>query len=43
MRAGIRDGDFIQVDGEGLQAGLSVVTTGAWGLPETTRVHIINR
>lgn len=43
VRTGIRDGNFIEVDGEGLQAGMNVVITGAWGLPEKTRIHVIDQ
>ncbi|MGR9108938.1 MAG: efflux RND transporter periplasmic adaptor subunit [Gammaproteobacteria bacterium] len=39
VRLGIRDGDFIEVEGDGLEAGMALVTEGAWGLPDGSRIH----
>jgi membrane fusion protein, multidrug efflux system len=38
---GIRDGDLVEIDGDGLREGMRVVTTGAYGLPEETRVRLL--
>ncbi len=38
---GLRDGDWVEVKGEGLKAGDSIVTEGAYGLPKETKVHLI--
>jgi membrane fusion protein (multidrug efflux system) len=38
---GLQDGGLIEVDGDGLQAGMTVVTEGAYGLPATTRIRIV--
>jgi len=41
VTTGLRDDKWIEVAAEGLQAGMTVVTEGAYGLPETTKVHVI--
>lgn len=40
VTAGLRDGDLIEVAGAGLQAGMTVVTQGAYGLPPETRIRV---
>jgi membrane fusion protein (multidrug efflux system) len=42
VKAGLRDGDLIEVAGEGVSEGATVVTTGAFALPEQTKVRILN-
>lgn len=37
---GLRDGNLVEVSGEGLQEGMSVVTEGAYGLPPETRIRV---
>lgn len=39
VQAGLRENGLVEVTGPGLQAGMQVVTTGAYGLPAETRVH----
>jgi len=41
VRTGLRDDGRIEVDGDGLQDGWTVVTQGAYGLPDETRVHVV--
>lgn len=41
VEAGLRDGDWIEVEGDGLAAGDVVVTAGAFGLPKNTAVRIL--
>ncbi|MGH8477873.1 MAG: efflux RND transporter periplasmic adaptor subunit [Methylococcales bacterium] len=43
VQLGLRDGDFVEVEGAGLQAGMNIVTAGVWGLPDRTRIHVIDR
>jgi multidrug efflux pump subunit AcrA (membrane-fusion protein) len=35
---GLRDGDRIEVKGEGLAAGMQVITTGSYALPDGTKI-----
>lgn len=41
VKTGLRDGDLIEVAGDGLAEGTTVVTTGAYALPSETQVHIV--
>ena len=43
VKAGVRDGDLIEVEGDGLKDGDTVVTIGAYGLPKETKIKIIGR
>ena len=38
VKTGLRDGGLVEVEGEGLQEGMGIVTRGAYGLPPATRV-----
>ena len=40
VQPGLRDGDLIEIKGEGIAEGALVVTTGAYGLPKETAVTI---
>jgi RND family efflux transporter MFP subunit len=40
VKAGVRDGNLIEVDAEGLKEGDTIVTVGAYGLPRETKVKI---
>lgn len=40
VQPGLRDGDLIEIKGEGIAEGAMVVTTGAYGLPKETAVTI---
>ena len=42
VKVGFREGDMVQVQSLILQPGDKVVTTGAYGLPEKTRIRILN-
>ncbi len=39
---GVRDAGLVEVEGEGLKDGDTVVTVGAYGLPEQTKVKIVS-
>lgn len=41
VKAGLWDGDLIEVEGEGLSEGQVVVTAGAYGLPKATKVRVL--
>lgn len=38
---GLQDNDLIEVSGEGIQEGATVVTQGSYALPEVTKIHIL--
>jgi len=38
---GLRDGNLVEIAGEGLSAGMLVVTQGAYGLPPETRIRVL--
>jgi membrane fusion protein (multidrug efflux system) len=40
VKVGLRDGDLIEVEGEGVAEGATVVTLGSYALPEETKVRI---
>ncbi|MCF7848961.1 MAG: efflux RND transporter periplasmic adaptor subunit [Kiritimatiellales bacterium] len=39
----LREGGWIEVEGDGLKEGLEIATDGAYGLPAATRVEVIGR
>jgi len=41
VKAGLRDGNLVEVEGEGLSEGAIVVTLGSYALPEETKVRIL--
>jgi membrane fusion protein (multidrug efflux system) len=41
VKAGLRDGDLTEVEGEGLKEGLVIVTTDAYNITEETKIHIV--
>ena len=42
VKIGLRDGDLVEVEGEGVTEGAMVVTTGSYALPKETKVRILN-
>lgn len=40
VKTGVRDGGWVEVEGEGLKEGDTVVTVGAYGLPKKTKVRV---
>jgi membrane fusion protein (multidrug efflux system) len=43
VTVGLRDGNLVEVEGDGLAEGMTVVTEGAYGLPEQSRIRVIGR
>ncbi|MBS1241240.1 MAG: efflux transporter periplasmic adaptor subunit [Gemmatimonadetes bacterium] len=43
VTVGLRDGGRVEVSGEGLEAGTRIVTDEAYGLPASTRIHVLER
>jgi membrane fusion protein (multidrug efflux system) len=41
VHAGVRDRGLVEVSGEGLKEGMTVVAAGAYGLPKETKVRIV--
>lgn len=41
VKVGIRDGNLVEVQGDGLKEGDSVVTVGAYGLPKQTKIKVM--
>lgn len=42
VKTGFRENGWVEVEGEGLQEGDTVVTVGAYGLPEKTKIEVVN-
>ena len=42
VKAGLYDGNLVEVEGEGLEEGATVVTLGSYALPKETKVRILN-
>jgi membrane fusion protein, multidrug efflux system len=41
VKTGLRDGDLVEVEAEGLKEGLTVVTLGAYALPKETKIRVL--
>jgi len=41
VQVGLRDGGRVEIEGEGIVEGTTVVTEGAYGLPQETRIRVI--
>jgi len=41
VKTGLRDGDLVEVEADGLQPGMMVVTLGAYALPKETKVRVL--
>jgi membrane fusion protein (multidrug efflux system) len=41
IKPGLRDENLIEVSGEGLQEGMTIVTQGVYGLPPETRIRVL--
>jgi membrane fusion protein (multidrug efflux system) len=42
VKAGLREGGLVEVEGAGLKPGDTVVTVGAYGLPKQTKIRVVN-
>jgi membrane fusion protein (multidrug efflux system) len=42
VKVGLRDGGLVEVDGDGISEGVTVVTLGSYALPRETKVRILN-
>ncbi len=41
VRAGVRDRGLVEVEGDGIREGTSIVVEGAYGLPRETRIRVV--
>ena len=41
VKGGVRDGGLVEIDGEGVKEGDTVVTVGAYGLPKESKVRVV--
>jgi len=41
VKPGLRDGNLIEISGEGLQEGMTIVIQGVYGLPPETRIRVL--
>lgn len=41
VKPGLRDGNLVEISGEGLQAGMTIVSQGVYGLPPETRIRVL--
>jgi membrane fusion protein (multidrug efflux system) len=42
VKTGLRDGNLVEVEGEGIAEGVTVVTLGSYALPQETKIRILN-
>lgn len=42
VQTGFRENGWVEIEGKDLQAGQSVVTVGAYGLPKKTKIQVVN-
>lgn len=43
VKAGLRDAGLVEVEGDGLKEGMTIVTEGAYGLPSQTKIKVIGQ
>lgn len=43
VKAGLRDGPLVEIEGSGIQEGVTVVGAGAYGLPEKTKIRALEK
>jgi len=41
VQTGLRENGWVEIEGTGLKEGVSVVTVGAYALPEKTKVRVL--
>ncbi len=42
VRTGLREDGWVEIEGTGLKEGVSVATVGTYGLPEKTKIRVVN-
>jgi multidrug efflux pump subunit AcrA (membrane-fusion protein) len=43
VKVGLHEGDLVEIQGEGIKEGATIVTEGAYGLPDETKIRIIGQ
>jgi membrane fusion protein, multidrug efflux system len=43
VKPGLRDGEWVEVQADGLKEGMTVVTVGAYGLPKETKIRVVEK
>ena len=43
VRTGLHDGGLVEIEADGLQPDMPVVTQGAYGLPKETKIHVLDK
>ena len=43
VKAGLRDGGLMEIEAEGLQPDMPIVTDGAYGLPNETKIRVLEK
>ena len=41
VQVGLRDGDLVEISGDGITEGATVVTVGSYGLPKETKIRLL--
>jgi membrane fusion protein (multidrug efflux system) len=41
IKTGLRDGNLVEVAGENIREGMTIVTQGVYGLPAETRIRVV--
>jgi membrane fusion protein (multidrug efflux system) len=43
VKTGVRDGGLVEIEAVGIQPGLTIVTSGAYGLPKETKIRVVSK
>jgi len=43
VKTGLREGGFVEVEGDGLKEGMTIVTVGAYALPKETKIRVLEK
>ncbi|MGE5236881.1 MAG: efflux RND transporter periplasmic adaptor subunit [Acidobacteriota bacterium] len=41
VKAGVREGGMVEVEGDGLREGMTIVTEGAYGMPKESKIRVL--
>ena len=42
VKVGLREGSLVEIEGDALKEGMTVVTEGAYGLPKETKIRVVD-